>query len=92
MGKTNAAAVVQPVLGGLTAREFFALALPGCSQTDAHVKTRLSYSTIVLVSAGTANARTTTLKRLEAWSLLQPAAKARGVWISAAKTAGFHPN
>lgn len=72
---------------GLTAREFFARALPGCSLSDAHVGTRIAYSTIFDLSKERCESRRSTLERLQKWSLT--AGAPHGVYISAAKTAGL---
>jgi hypothetical protein len=72
---------------GLTAFAFFKRDLPGCSQTDAHLGTGISYSTVHDLASGKAkHPRTETLEKLQTWSL--GAGAPHGVYISAAKTLG----
>ncbi len=94
---TTKAAPAKPGPRGLTAREFFALNLEGYGMRDAHFGTEIAYSTLGDIARGpdaTAKTeerkrafRTDTLSALEKWS--KSAIAAHGVFISAARTAGF---
>lgn len=70
---------------GVTAREFFGRRIKGASMHEAHLATRLSYSTVHRASRGEAIALETA-KALEEWS--------RGLtldlFISAAETLGLN--
>lgn len=71
---------------GITAQEFFARRFPGASMHDAHLSTRLSYSTVHKAGHGKTVAFNTA-KDLEVWS------RKLGleVFISAVATVGFNP-
>lgn len=67
----------------LTAEEFFAASLPGCSLTDAHRATGISYTTINDISKGRVETpRKRTLRALQEWS--KKAGAPHSVFISAA--------
>jgi len=77
-----------PAPEALTAREFFARELDGCSKTDAHRATGIAYSTIHDIAAKDGmQPRKDTLQRLQDWSLR--AAALHGVYISALRTLGI---
>jgi len=71
---------------GITAQEFFARRFAGASMHDAHLSTRLSYSTVHKAGHGKAIAFSTATD-LEVWS------RKLGleVFISAVATMGFSP-
>jgi hypothetical protein len=71
----------------LSAQDFFARDLPGCSMTDAHLATRIAYSTVLDIAHGKCSPRVKTVKRLEQWS--REAAAAHGIYLSAARTLGL---
>lgn len=73
---------------GVTAREFFGRRLKGASMHDAHLATRLSYSTVHRSSRGEVIALDTA-KALESWSRGNAAAREAGLFISAAATVGL---
>lgn len=74
----------------MSAAEFFALKLPGCSLSDAHRATGISYTTIHdLAHSRTGTPRRETVLRLEEWSKV--AGVTHAVFISAPKTMGFEP-
>ena len=72
----------------LSAREFFALKLPGGNRHVAHMTTGLAYTTILRAEAG-GNVEGETLTRLERWSLALPVAQERGIYLSASATLGL---
>lgn len=69
----------------LTAREFFALALPRAKMLHAARETGLAWTTVQRAGAGHGVERAT-LDRLEAWSRQNETARARGVYLSAQQT------
>ena len=72
----------------LTAVEFFARRMSGCSITDAHRATGIAYTTIHdLAHAHVGTPRIETLRKLEAWS--RAVGATHGVYLSASKTLGF---
>lgn len=86
MAKTKAGEPAESV--GLTAREFFAKDLNGCRVREAHFQTQLSYAALYGIADGSTKAPAVeSLRKLEAWSRV--AGAEHGVYISAARTAGF---
>ncbi len=77
--------------GGVTAGEFFGADIPGGSMTDAVRGTGLGYTTVRRIAAGEDIDRREigNVRALADWSQTVAAAKERGVWIDAAKTARF---
>ena len=73
---------------GLTAGEFFAKGLDGCTMTAAHVATGISYSSINDIAKGTTKTpRRDNIVALQEWSLR--AGGPHGFYISAIKTLGL---
>ena len=77
----------KPEVVGLSVQEFFARKIPGFTMQDAHLATRISYSTVHALATGRREPRRQTLRRLVEWS--RGAAAGHGVCISGARSLGL---